>query len=219
MRLLLVEDDIYLQKSLLIALKQKGYTLSCVNSGKEAIVSAEWDSIDLVILDLGLPDIDGLEVLKKIKSFNSTMPVLLLTARDKISDRVKGLDSGADDYLVKPFNVDELVARLRVLERRVSQQSGLTIDNSGVCLDSKGHTATLDGQIMDLPKKEFLLLKALMESLGRVLTKDSLEAKVYDMGEEALSNSIEVHMHHLRKKLPKNFIKTIRGVGYTIPKI
>ena len=218
MRLLLVEDDIQLQKSLSIALRQNGYTLNCVISGKEAIVSAEWDSIDIVILDLGLPDMDGIDVLSKIKSHNDELPVIILTARDKIADKVKGLDAGADDYLVKPFDLEELVARLRVLERRVSQQGGLLLKNKEVTVDSKGHIAKLNNQLLELPKKEFLLLKALMEAIGRVLTKESLEAKIYDMGGEAMSNSIEVHLHHLRKKLPKDFIKTIRGVGYTIPK-
>jgi len=218
MRLLLVEDDRQLSQSLAKALKRDGFSLLCVESGREAIISAEYENIDIVILDLGLPDIDGIEVLKQIKMKKLTCRVLILTARDQLSDKVKGLDAGADDYLVKPFEYEELGARIRVLERQLNQNSQPLLTIEGVSIDPAGHTVSLNGQPLEMSKKEYMLLKALMESAGRIQTKEILEAKLYDYAEEISSNSIEVHIHHLRKKLPKALIKTVRGIGYTIKK-
>ncbi len=218
MRLLLVEDDLQLSQSLSKALKREGFSLQTVSSGREAIVSLEFDPIDIVILDLGLPDMDGLEVLKQIKVKKITCQVLVLTARDQLSDKVKGLDAGADDYLVKPFEYAELSARIRVLERHLSHREQPLLQIGELSLDPSGHVAFLQGKDLELSKKEYMLLKALMESIGRIQTKESLEAKLYDYGEEVMSNSIEVHIHHLRKKIPKGLIKTVRGIGYTIKK-
>lgn len=218
MRLLLVEDDQQLSQSLSKALKRDGFSLLTVKNGHDAIVSAEYEQVDIVILDLGLPDMDGIDVLKKIKAKKSACRVLVLTARDQLTDKVKGLDAGADDYLVKPFEYDELAARVRVLERSLSHQDGALLQIGELIIDPAGHVASLEGNDLNLSKKEYMLLKALMESAGRIQTKESLEAKLYDYGEEVMSNSIEVHIHHLRKKIPKGFIKTVRGIGYTIKK-
>ena len=168
------------------------------------------------MLDLGLPDMDGQDVLKAIRKLDAALPVLILTARASLEDKVAGLDNGADDYLAKPFETDELLARLRVFERRLSsfKHAGLTIGE--VTMDSKALTVTVSGAEIELSRREFMLLKTLMENAGRVQTRDSLESKLYSWGEEIASNAIEVHIHHLRKKLPDQFIKTVRGVGYTI---
>ncbi len=216
MRLLLVEDDHQLSQSLSKALKREGFSLQTVATGKEAVICIEFDHIDIVILDLGLPDMDGLEVLKQIKAKNISCRFLVLTARDQLSDKVIGLDAGADDYLVKPFEYDELSARIRVLERHLSNREQPLLKVGELSIDPSGHVAFLEGNDLELSKKEYMLLKALMESVGRIQTKESLEAKLYDFGEEVMSNSIEVHIHHLRKKIPKGLIKTVRGIGYTI---
>jgi len=218
MRLLLVEDDPQLSKSLSIALKNDGFTLLSVSSGEEAIVSAQFDHIDIVILDLGLPDLDGLVVLQKIKRKSIQCKVLVLTARDQVSSKVQCLNAGADDYLVKPFEYDELAARIRVLERNLTQQDQPTIQIGPLNLDPAGLRIKLNNEELSLSKKEYMLLKALMESAGRIQTKEALEAKLYDFGEEAMSNSIEVHIHNIRKKIPVGFIKTVRGIGYLIKK-
>ncbi len=218
MRLLLVEDDLPLSKSLSKALKSEGFSLQTVSNGREAIASVEFEQIDIVILDLGLPDMDGIDVLKQIKGKKNKCQVLVLTARDQLSDKVKGLDAGADDYLVKPFEYDELSARIRVLERHLCNREQPFLQIGELTLDPSGHVAFLNGDDLALSKKEYMLLKALMESIGRIQTKENLEAKLYDYGEEVMSNSIEVHIHHLRKKIPPNLIKTVRGIGYTINK-
>jgi len=218
MRLLLVEDDQQLSQSLSKALKREGFSLLSVDNGREAVACAEFEHIDIVILDLGLPDIDGIEVLRQIKAKKLRCRVLILTARDQLSDKVSGLDAGADDYLVKPFEYDELSARIRVLERLLGQHQNSMLEVGEVMLDPAGHVVSVAGKSIELSKKEYMLLKALIESAGRIQTKDALEAKLYDYAEEIMSNSIEVHIHHLRKKLPKGLIKTVRGIGYTIKK-
>ena len=218
MRLLLVEDDQQLSASLSTALGNDGFTLLTVSTGKEALVASQFENVDIVILDLGLPDIDGIEVLQKIKRKSFFGKVLVLTARDKVSDKVKCLDAGADDYLVKPFEYDELAARIRVLERNLNQQNQPTLQIGALNLDPIGLRIRLNDENLPFSKKEFMLLKALMETAGRIQTKESLEAKLYDFGEEAMSNSIEVHIHNIRKKIPPGFIKTVRGIGYLIKK-
>lgn len=218
MRLLLVEDDQPIADGLIAAFKADGFTLQHVDNGREAIASIEFEPIDIVILDLGLPDIDGFEVLKKSKKLKPQVPVLILTARDQVSDRVRGLDGGADDYLVKPFDYDELSARIRVLERRLSNRTSDALIFEDLRLDPKGFSLEVAGQTVTIAKKEFKILKALLEANGRVLTKETLEAKIYDYAEEVASNALEVHIHHLRKKLPKGIIKTVRGIGYTLEK-
>jgi DNA-binding response OmpR family regulator len=187
-----------------------------VNRGQYAIDTVTSEPPDVVILDLGLPDMDGTDVLKKLRKISADLPVLILTARSSLEDKITGLDLGADDYLAKPFEVDELLARLRVIERRASavKHAGLTIGN--VQLDSVSHQVSVDGMPIELSRREFMVLKVLMENAGRVQTRDSLESKLYSWGEEVASNTIEVHIHHLRKKLPDQFIRTLRGIGYII---
>ena len=216
MQVLLIEDDIALAEALSQTLKNEGFTVNHLTHGKLAVASIKTELPDIVILDLGLPDMDGTEVLKLIRRESADLPVLVLTARISLEDKVNGLDLGADDYLAKPFEVAELMARLRVFERRASslKHSGLSIGN--VSIDSASHQVSVIGQNIDLSRREFMLLKALMENAGRVQTRDSLESKLYSWGEEVASNTIEVHIHHLRKKLPDNFIQTLRGIGYIV---
>lgn len=218
MRLLLVEDDRQLGEAIHASLKQKGFVVSHVGTGSEALHVVNLEDCDAVILDLGLPDMDGLTVLKKIRQQQADMPVLILTARDGINDKVAGLDLGADDYLTKPFIMDELFARLRVIERRLGTSSSATIQIGDIELDTASYSVTTAGNKLDISRREFMVLKALMENAGRVLSRSQLESKLYEWGEEVQSNAVEVHIHHLRKQLPNEFIKTIRGVGYTVRK-
>ena len=217
MRILLVEDDRPLSDALAASLRGTNYVVDCVYRGADALSMLLADETDIIILDLGLPDIDGLDVLKKIRNKYATMPVLILTARDKITDKILGLDSGADDYLPKPFDMDELFARLRVMERRQSTASSALVNIGEVSLNTTTLDLLVAGEPMSLPRRELMLLKMLMENGGRIQPKSKLESRLYEWGEEVSSNAVEVHIHHLRKKLPDNFIKTIRGVGYTIP--
>jgi len=218
MQILLVEDDILLADGLRTALKREGFAVNHVATGKDALSTLATDKPEIVILDLGLPDMDGLAVLKRLRKGEQGSQVLILTARDAIEDKVAGLDLGADDYLVKPFEMPELLARLRALERRTGAVKTSSISNGEVVLDSVAHSVSVNGEELDLPRREYMLLKALMENPGRVLSRESLEEKLYGWGEELASNSIEVHIHHLRKKIRADFIKTVRGVGYTVSK-
>ena len=216
MRILLVEDDFSLAEGVRTALRREGFTVNRVASGKAALEAIRVDDPELVILDLGLPDMDGLDVLKQLHRLPQSPLVMVLTARDTTEDKVIGLDRGADDYLAKPFEMPELLARLRALERRATaaQSSSLTV--GPVSLDTGRHEMRAGGETVELTRREFMLLKALMESPGIILSRDKLESRLYGWGEELASNSIEVHIHNLRKKLPPDFIRTIRGVGYTV---
>tara|TARA_R110002110_G_scaffold376446_1_gene586300 strand:- start:52124 stop:52789 length:666 start_codon:yes stop_codon:yes gene_type:complete len=216
MQILLVEDDRPLAQGLQKALQNRGYTVNHVTEGKAALHVIKTERPDILVLDIGLPDISGLKILRQLRSKQDMLPVLLLTARDSIDDKVAGLDSGADDYLPKPFEMTELFARLRVLERRLSsvKSSGITIGD--VCLDTIEQLVTFKGQALELSRREYMLLKNLMENAGRVLTRETLETRLYNWGEEVSSNALEVHIHHLRKKIGDGFIKTIRGVGYKV---
>jgi DNA-binding response OmpR family regulator len=216
MSILLVEDDEALAAGLLEALRKEGMAINHVNTGKDALHVIATEPPDIVILDLGLPDIDGLSVLSKLRAQQADLPVLLLTARDSLSDKVAGLDSGADDYLAKPFDMAELLARLRALGRRVSSAGAHIISIANVNLDAASQQVTLDNAVIEMPRREYMLLKVLMENAGRVQTRDSLENKLYSWGEEVASNALEVHVHHLRKKLGSDFIATVRGVGYKV---
>lgn len=216
MRILLVEDDHSLARGLERALESEGYAIDAVNTGEAALFLVEQSEPDIVILDIGLPDIDGLKVLEKLRKRFPSLPILLLTARDSVADKVAGLDKGADDYLTKPFEMAELVARLRVMGRRSTSTHTNQISLGDVILDTVAHTVTLDGTALELSRKEYSLLKVLMGNAGKILSKQQLESKLYSWGEDLSSNAIEVHIHHLRKKLGKDFIKTIRGVGYTV---
>lgn len=216
MQVLLIEDDASLAQGLIRSLRNERFTVNHVGLGQQAINTLKIEPPDIVILDLGLPDMDGKVVLKAIRQRYPALPVLLLTARNSIDERVEGLDAGADDYLAKPFDISELLARLRVFERRLSSQQHAGLILGDVCLNAKSLQVTVNNIPLDLARREFMLLKVLMENAGRVQTRDGLESKLYSWGEEVASNAIEVHIHHLRKKLPESFIQTIRGVGYMI---
>ncbi|MFU8765285.1 MAG: response regulator [Haliea sp.] len=219
MRILLVEDDSSLAAGLQAALSREGFAVNHVDSGRQALAAVRAEVPDMVVLDLGLPDMDGLQVLASLRDSNRGLPVLLLTARDGADDKVKGLDRGADDYLAKPFDMKELAARLRVIERRLSATASTSrITVGSVELDTAAHAVTVAERELELPRREYMLLKALMESTGKVLTREALEGRLYSWGEEVSSNALEVHIHHLRKKLPEDFIRTVRGIGYTVPR-
>jgi DNA-binding response OmpR family regulator len=216
MQILLVEDDASLAAGLKSALGREGFTANHVSTGQEALTAAKADRPDIIVLDLGLPDMDGLDVLARLQQQNNPIPVLVLTARDSLDDKITGLDRGADDYLAKPFDMQELAARLRAFERRLSTAKTSTIVIGDVSLDTSAHAVAVGGETVELPRREYMLLKILMESAGKVLTREALEARLYSWGEEVTSNALEVHIHHLRKKLPANMIKTVRGIGYTV---
>ena len=222
MRILLVEDDLPLATALQQSLQTEGFVVNHVNQGGLALTALSTPDQDLMILDLGLPDIDGLNVLKQLRDKNSKLPVIILTARDSIESKVQGLDYGADDYLAKPFEIQELMARLRVIERRLGTASSALICIGDVKLDTFAHKVFIcdkaTGKETDIifSKKEFMVLKTLMENAGRILSRENIESKLYHWGEEVLSNAVEVHIHKLRKCLPEKFIQNVRGVGYII---
>lgn len=217
MRLLLVEDNLSLADGLREALMREGFAVNHVATANSALAALRSDPPDLLVLDLGLPDRDGLQVLKSLRDDGIRLPVLLLTARDTIEDKVNGLDSGADDYLAKPFEMAELLARLRVLERRLGIHAQATLSHGDLLLSTRSHDVSIGGTPMELSRREYMLLKSLMENAGRVQTRDSLESSLYSWGEEVASNALEVHIHNLRKKLGSEWIRTVRGVGYMMP--
>jgi DNA-binding response OmpR family regulator len=216
MQLLLVEDDRPLAAGLQKALQAQGFAVNHVETGKAALHVIDTETPDLVILDLGLPDVDGLSVLKKLRARHAELPVLLLTARDTLDDKILGLDTGADDYLAKPFDMSELLARLRVIERRLAQIKTARIAIGRVSLDTVAQKVFSGDTEVELSRREYMLLKSLMENAGRVQTRAVLESRLYSWGEEVASNALEVHVHHLRRKLGNDFIQTIRGVGYKV---
>ncbi|MBX9764805.1 MAG: response regulator transcription factor [Pseudomonadaceae bacterium] len=218
MRILLVEDDIALAEGIRTALKPEGYTVDWLQDGSSALHALSTESFELAILDLGLPRMDGLQVLKHLRAAANPVPVLVLTARDATSDRIAGLDAGADDYLVKPFDVAELKARLRALLRRSFNRPQPMLEYRGITLDPVSQSVSYQGQPVNLPRKEFLLLHELLAQPGRVLTRDKLQQALYGWGEELESNALEVHVHHLRKKFFSELIRTVRGVGYLVDK-
>jgi DNA-binding response OmpR family regulator len=216
MQVLLVEDNILLANGVSKALKSAGFSVNHVNNGDLALSAIRTSAPDILILDLGLPGMSGLEVLRISRKEKFTNPVLILTARDTTQDKVAGLDSGADDYLAKPFEIDELLARLRALERRLGTVKSNVIQIGAVSLDVQSFEVSVDSVNIIMSRREFMLLKALMESANKVQTREMLDSKLYGWGEEVSSNTVEVHIHNLRKKLPTGFIQTVRGVGYVI---
>jgi two-component system, OmpR family, response regulator QseB len=218
MRILLVEDDRALGEGIRTALKPEGYTVDWLQDGASALHALNHESFELAILDLGLPRMDGLEVLKRLRASANPVPVLVLTARDATSDRIAGLDAGADDYLVKPFDVAELKARLRALLRRSFNRPEPTLEYRGILLDPVNQQVSYQGAPINLPRKEFVLLHELIAQPGRVLTRDRLQQVLYGWDEEVESNALEVHIHHLRKKFFPELIRTVRGVGYLVDK-
>jgi two-component system OmpR family response regulator len=218
MQIMLVEDDALLADGIVRALKRDGFAINWLSDGRSAQTSLVAETPDVLVLDLGLPDMDGLELLAWLRGKGLQLPVLILTARDSTSDKVVGLDKGADDYLAKPFDIQELSARLRALERRLGMEKQTEIRIGPMLLDTAAHRVTVEGNEVSLSRREFMLLKALMEAAGSIQTRQALESKLYSWGEEVGSNTVEVHIHNLRKKLATDLIQTVRGVGYTIRK-
>lgn len=218
MRVLLVEDDRLLGDGVLNGLRQAGYAADWVYDGEQADAALKTEEYDLIVLDLGLPKKSGIDVLRDLRGRGKSVPVLILTARDTTEDKVIGLDSGADDYLIKPFDLDELQARIRALARRKSGRSVPLITHGDIVLDPAAHTVTKAGTVADIAPKEFTLLQTLLDNSGRVVSRSRLEESLYAWNEEVESNAIEVHIHHLRKKLGAELIRTIRGVGYIVDK-
>jgi two-component system, OmpR family, response regulator QseB len=219
MRVLLVEDDALLGDGIRAGLKQAGFAVDWAQDGHAAKLALETEEYALLVLDLGLPRLSGMELLKWLRACGNRLPVLILTARDTVADRVAGLDAGADDYLIKPFDLDELIARLRALLRRSGGQAEPLLRHGGIELDPAAHQVRKDGQTVELSAREFTLLHELLLHAGRVQSREQLEQRLYGWGEEVESNSVEVHIHHLRRKLGTELIRTLRGVGYVIDKI
>ncbi|MBU3600565.1 response regulator transcription factor [Polynucleobacter sp. 30F-ANTBAC] len=219
MRILLVEDDELLASGLASALTRANHLVDHVNDGQKAIDAFKNSDFDMAILDLGLPKVDGTEVLKIIRQKGNHIPVLILSARDSTKDRILGLDLGADDYLTKPFELDELLARIRVLERRQSGSSNNLLEIGQLVLDLAAFTVTWKGELLDLQRREFTLIKKLAENPQQVFNRSQLEESLYGWGDGVESNTIDVHVHNLRKKISAEAIKTIRGVGYRIGKL
>ncbi len=218
MRLLLVEDDKLLGDGIQAGLQQSGYAVDWMENGEQAEAALQTEDYEIMILDLGLPGRSGLDVLKSLRAADNDLPVLILTARDTVSDRVQGLDAGADDYLIKPFDLAELNARIRALVRRHKGRASPLIEHGNLVLDPAAHTVTLDGKPVKLSQREFAILHMLLENRGKVLSRARLEEGLYAWGEEVESNAVEVYIHHLRKKLGPGLIRTLRGVGYVIDK-
>ena len=216
MRVLLVEDDEMIGDSLRKGLRGEGFTVDWARDGRDAELALETTEYALVLLDLGLPRKDGLAVLRDWRQSGNAVPVLVLTARDAVPDRVKGLDSGADDYLVKPFDLAELLARMRALLRRQTGRARDLIEVGTLRLDPVVHRVEYRGQPVPLSAREFTLLHALLETPGAVLSREQLEDRLYGWGEEVESNAVEVHIHNLRRKLDPRVIRTVRGVGYRL---
>jgi two-component system OmpR family response regulator/two-component system response regulator QseB len=214
MRILLVEDNEILAQGIVTALLREGHAVdhAATSAAAEHILAVE--SIDVMILDLGLPDEDGLDLLRRLRRRGSTVAVLILTARDSLDDKVRGLDLGGDDYLTKPFEQRELFARLRVLERRNTAASSALLMVGDLQLDLNANQLYCAGRPVALARREFALLRVLAEQPGRVYSRDELEQKLYSLDGALSSNAIEVHIHNLRKKLPESLIRNVRGVGY-----
>jgi DNA-binding response OmpR family regulator len=216
MRLLLVEDDPMVGESIRDGLGQEGYTVDWVRDGKGAETALGAEPYAAVLLDLGLPRMDGLDVLRAARAKRNDVPILVITARDAVADRIKGLDAGADDYLVKPFDLDELAARVRALVRRAEGRAEPVVRHGPIALDPATRAVTLRGRPVELSGREFALLQALLARPGAVLSRAQLEERLYGWDEEVGSNAVEVHIHNLRRKLGADTIRNVRGVGYTI---
>ena len=217
MRVLLAEDDAMIGAAVRDRLRSQGFAVDWVRDGRAADAAIAGDVYDLLLLDLGLPGREGLEVLKALRGRGSTLPVVILTARDAVDDRVAGLDAGADDYVVKPFDLKELEARLRAVLRRRAGSASSVIEHGRLSLDLASHQLRRDGVPVPVSPREFALLHALLERPGRILSRAQLEERLYGWGEEVGSNVVEVHIHSLRRKLGADLIRNVRGVGYRIP--
>lgn len=218
MRLLLIEDDPMIGESVLDLLRDEGYAVDWVKDGEVADLTLDAQSYDLVLLDLGLPKRDGLAVLGRLRERKDRTPVLITTARDALEQRVKGLDMGADDYLVKPYEIEELLARIRALIRRASGRAEPTYEYAGLRIDPVTREVLADGQVISLLSKEWAILEQLLARPGVVMSRKQLEDKLYSWKDEISSNAVEVYIHGLRKKLGAHMIQNVRGVGYKVPK-
>lgn len=216
MRLLLAEDDAMIGAAVRKGLQQEGHTVDWVRDGVAADTALRATAYDLLLLDLGLPRRDGLEVLATLRRTGAVLPVIVITARDQVGDRVRGLDLGADDYLIKPFDLDELAARIRSVTRRVAGRARPRLSHGGVTLDPATREVTRDDVPVALSARELAILEALLERPQAVLSRAQLEERLYGWDEEVASNAVEVHVHHLRRKLGERFIHTVRGLGYTL---
>ncbi|RPH66383.1 MAG: DNA-binding response regulator [Burkholderiales bacterium] len=218
MRVLLVEDDRMIGQAVQTALRQDGYAVDWVRDAESADTALSTASFDLVLLDLGLPGRDGVSLLRTLRGRHDATPVLIVTARDDVQDRVGGLDAGGDDYLVKPFDLDELGARVRALLRRSAGRGESVFEHRGVRIDPATREVSRDGEPVPLSPREFAVLEALMLRPGAVLSRTQLEDRLYGWGESVESNAVEVYIHGLRRKLGHDFIQNVRGVGYFVPK-
>jgi len=216
MRILLIEDDTMIGKAVHRGLAQAGFTVDWVTDGRSAELALANGVYDLAILDLGLPKKDGMAILTSLRGLGNSMPVLIASARDTVLDRIAGLEAGADDYVLKPFDLDELVARVRALLRRHAGSGSPILKCGALTLDPVRKVVLRDGEVVELSAKEFSVLETLMQRPGAVLSRQQLEESVYGWGEEVGSNAIEVHLHHLRKKLGSGSIRNVRGVGYRV---
>ena len=219
MRVLLVEDDPMIGRAVSTGLRDSGYAVDWVRDGEAAESSLTMIAYDLALLDLGLPGKDGLDVLKALRRQRSAVPVVVITARDAVADRVAGLDCGADDYLVKPFDLDELLARIRAVVRRHSGRGAPEMQYGALVMDPVRRSVSWRGAPVELSAREFAVLEALMKEPGAVVSREKLEDAVYGWGEEIGSNSVEVYLHHLRRKLRPELIRNVRGVGYRVARL
>ena len=221
LRILIVEDDEVLADGLCHSMRQSGHAVDCVGNGKDATHILQGEHYDLVVLDLGLPKLDGFSVLRQMRAHNQNAPVIILTARDGVDDRIKGLDLGADDYMTKPFNLPELEARVRALLRHGQCGANPQVAYGPLAYDSVGRHVTLNGERLELTSREIGVLEILLTRAGRVVSKDQLIEHLYSYAEEVSSNAIEVYIHRVRKKIESAgvTIRTIRGLGYLMDKI
>lgn len=218
MRIFIVEDDYALGSAIVDGLRHHKYTVDWAKDGMQAFQALTNEKFDAVVLDINLPKMSGFELLEKMRNRGIDTPVLIVTARELVEDRIKGLDLGADDYLVKPFDLDELCARLRAQQRRFSSRAITIIVYKNITLDPASHIVTLDGEVVNMPRREFALLQKLLENTGRVLSREYLSQNLYGWKDDVDSNALEVHIHNLRKKFGVAFIRTVRGIGYMIDK-
>lgn len=216
MRLLYIEDDAMIRESVSKGLQPEGFTVDAVGDGSSGLLALKSHAYDLLLLDLGLPRLDGIAVLTALRQRGEHIPVLILTARDAVADRVRGLNAGADDYLVKPFDLQELVARIHALLRRQAGRADAVVRHGPLELNATTHAVRLDGNPIALSAREFALLSALMDRPGAVLSVPQLEEKLYGWNDEVGSNTVEVYIHALRRKLGAGLIRNVRGVGYML---
>ena len=218
MRLLLVEDDELLGDAVKTGLTQFGYLVDWLKDGETARSVIKTESFELIILDFSLPKLSGMQLLQSIRQDQNKTPVIILTARESVQDRIKGLDSGADDYITKPFDLNELSARIRALVRRSQGRADSILQYRNITIDPAAHSVMVDDVLINVPRREFSLLQKLLENDGHVLSRDQLMQSIYGWDDDVDSNTLEVHIHNLRKKINATFIRTIRGVGYMAEK-